>query len=902
MARVAKRERSIFFTMLIPMLLLVLGEVIIFASIFIGSGAIARLTQDNRDILDQQVTTRRDSLQNYFVGTVGNLESLSGEINAIVQSMLDAGELDMDLLDSSTKESNKLLEPVTDSLISTLRLKQVTGAYIVLNTHDLSSLHEGGAYGKKQGVLVRDMHPAAAPSARDEDLSFERASTDLVQSHGITTGSLWKPQFDFTASENEDYYDFFYLPWQTAYEAEGKKEASDYAYWSVAPYVGAGTGETCVTYSVPLILDDGTVYGVVGVDLSNDYLADLMPHNELMRGEGASYLLVTYDDPELSNDPEVMDVRTAVASGAESVPGALDGSILHFERFTRGEYHFQSEKGEYHCGTQLFKLYSSNTPFEYKRWALVGTLPEASLNRYVDGLRLMIAIASLAMLALGIIGSVLSARSVAGPIKDLSAEVSGAQLKNAEMPELAKTGISEVDQLTGAISTLSNDIASVRRLEQQRIEHERDYDLLTGLMNRRALYREASKLFATPSLVKHAALVMLDLDNLKDLNDTYGHDWGDKYIYQAARCFEEAVPTDVMVVRVSGDEFFLLFYGFDTREEIEQWIWKLRDAIPQCEVVLPGGGTAVLSASGGVAFYPEDSTEFTELMKLSDFAMYQTKLAGKNDIGFFDMSTYLEQSTVRRALDELSEIIKDSEKIDYHFQPIFDLREGSVFAYEALMRVTLENLRSPIDVVTLARQEGRMTEVERVTWERSFACFSALREGGSVSKGAYLFINSFANVSLPLEEYVRLSSRYPSMMSHTVIEITEAENMEEDATSTKRAIPGFSGFFALDDYGSGYNSEIMLIDLKPKFVKVDITIVRDIDTSIDRQRIMSNIVEYAHERNMFIVAEGVETENELACCIKLNVDLAQGFFLSRPSSVPGDLSDEARAVIEAHAD
>ena len=114
----------------------------------------------------------------------------------------------------------------------------------------------------------------------------------------------------------------------------------------------------------------------------------------------------------------------------------------------------------------------------------------------------------------------------------------------------------------------------------------------------------------------------------------------------------------------------------------------------------------------------------------------------------------------------------------------------------------------------------------------------------------------------------------------------------------KRSIPGFSGELALDDYGSGYNSEIMLLELKPKYVKVDITIIRDIDTSIDKQRIVSNVVTYAHERDMLIIAEGVETTSEMKTLLGLDVDLLQGFYLARPAYVPEAINAEAIQLIK----
>ena len=461
------------------------------------------------------------------------------------------------------------------------------------------------------------------------------------------------------------------------------------------------------------------------------------------------------------------------------------------------------------------------------------------------------------------------------------------------MPELGSTGVTEVDQLTSAISSLNQDIASVRQLEQQRIEHDRDFDMLTGLMNRRAFHRECDAVFSSPERLKNAAVVMLDIDNLKDINDAYGHEWGDKYVHAAARCFEDAVPPDVLVARVSGDEFYLLFYGYDTKTALQAHIEHLRSSLEGSLFIFPDGKRAAINASGGVAVYLDDADDLADLMRLADFTMYQVKAAGKNNIAYFDLETYQRETTAMQATAELDKLLGDYRLAHYSFQPIFDAHTGKPFAYEALMRVSMDVLQSPIDVLVYARQEGRLQEVERLTWTRAFECYRDVLRGGQASDSAYLFLNTFSNVGLDQDEMDAFALANQDIMGKLVMEMTEADTMDEDITARKRDMPGFGGLFALDDYGSGYNSEIMLLRLKPKFVKVDISIVRDIDSSVDKRRMVSQIVEYAHERDMLIVAEGVETAEELDTVLSLGVDLLQGFFLARPAEVPAAMSPEA---------
>ena len=896
MAEAANKQRSIFASILVPLMTLLLSEIVIFASILGASGVFSHLNQNNRDILCQQVQSRKDNLENYFVGTVSNFDALASQVNERTQELINKGALDLSTMDAGTGQTNELLSSLVDPLVSAMRVKRVNGAFIIVNTHDLTNLSESGAYGKKPGILIHDMDPSASPSLRNDDLVIKRGSTEIVELSSITTDIAWKPLFDFVGREDPGEYDFFYAPWQAAYETEGSKDASDYAFWGIAPDVGGGTGYNLV-YSVPLILDDGTVYGILGVSLSSAYLQSLLPYAEMLGGENSAYLLGVMNEESIDETSKTARIRPIVVSAKAPVFSEI-GSTLDLSSYSSHEALYKLGSEDYYADCEFMRLYNNNAPFENRRVVLAGLVAEESLHHFSNRVLSMIALAAFLMLVAGVLGSIIIGRNLSRPIKQLADDVENATVKRAEMPHLAQTGITEVDSLTGAINSLAKDITSVKQLEQQRVEHERNYDLLTGLMNRRSLYLRAEEIFENPEEAKHAAILFLDIDDMKKYNDSYGHYWGDKYIYQVARCFEDSVPNKVLIARNAGDEFFMLFYGYDSREEIEADIHALRDNIPNYTVLAPDGAAIPINISGGASFYPEDSTRLSELMKLADYTMYQVKITGKNNIISFDLKNYEEHSSVRQAVAELNDLLLNYRKSEYHFQPIVNAFTGEIYAYEALMRVSTEHLNSPDDVLTLARQEGRLAGVEELTFKRAFECFDQLKHEAAIPAGTPLFINSFASVVISDEVGKKLFATYPDIASNLVIEITEAETMNDEAMEAKRAIPGFNGSLALDDYGSGYNSEIMLLELKPAYIKVDISIIRHIDTSIDKQRIVENVVAYAHERGMYIVAEGVETAEEMNTLMDLGVDLLQGYFLSRPARVPEPVSEEALNLIK----
>ena len=439
-------------------------------------------------------------------------------------------------------------------------------------------------------------------------------------------------------------------------------------------------------------------------------------------------------------------------------------------------------------------------------------------------------------------------------------------------------------------------------LEQQRIERERDYDILTGLYSRQAFNRVCADLFAHPDRLRCAALLMMDLDNLKHINDTYGHDWGDQYIRQTGQCFAANTPKGTVCSRLSGDEFLLLFYGYDSQDAIRKELSTLNGALRASCATLPNGKTLNISISGGVAWFPEDGTDFKTLKKYADFAMYQVKQSHKGHTGDFDIGVYHREEYAAQTQREFEQLLRE-ELVTYYFQPIFSAHSGRVAAYEALMRVNMPTITSPSQVMTLAHELDRLYDIERITLFKSGETYQQLQQKGLLQNGAFLFVNSIANVSLTPADVAKYQRRFPELLKYLVVEITEQEDLDRDSLERKRNVPGFSGSFALDDYGSGYSNELNLLALAPRYIKIDISIVRGIDTDRDKQQIVSNIVDYAHARSMQLIAEGIENDAELRKVIELGADALQGYFLAKPAAVPAKMAPAARKVIaEYHLD
>ena len=394
-----------------------------------------------------------------------------------------------------------------------------------------------------------------------------------------------------------------------------------------------------------------------------------------------------------------------------------------------------------------------------------------------------------------------------------------------------------------------------------------------------------------------AGIALMDIDDFKICNDTYGHHAGDLALETVAKAIRSCIWETDLLIRYGGDEFLLLFYGYETKEAVRKDIRKLEESFARSSATLPDGKKLCIRMSGGVAWYPDDAADLDTLKRYADFAMYEVKHSTKGEVREFNMEHYRDGIYAMKQRSDF-EILVRERQVDYYFQPIFSARSGRVVAYEALMRSDLPTLRSPATIMKLAREQGALYEIERITFTKALETFDSLCRAGSVSGEAMLFVNSIASTCLTQADVDYIDSRWHELRRRMVIEITEEEAIDREALERKRNDPGSSGMFALDDYGSGYSNENSLLELAPRFIKVDIAIIRGIDADPDKQQFLKALIDYARPRSVQVLAEGVETMDDLRRVIELGADLLQGYFLARPAIVPGAIAPEAAGIIQ----
>lgn len=448
------------------------------------------------------------------------------------------------------------------------------------------------------------------------------------------------------------------------------------------------------------------------------------------------------------------------------------------------------------------------------------------------------------------------------------------------------------DNVIGLIMDVTGSV-----IEKRKIEYERDYDITTGLLNRRAYINKVSGLFAAPEKLKTAAFIMWDLDNLKYVNDTYGHDFGDDYIKTAANIFKLFRDCGGVVSRLSGDEFNIFLYGYDSKEEIREIISTVHKKMTESYCTLADGTHFKLRASGGVSWYPDDSDSYETLIKYADFAMYTIKHSTKGRIAEFDLTAYNKDSILITGVEEMNRIIEE-ERIKYAFQSIISAKTGEIFGYEALMRPQSKLFRSPLDLIRIAKTGAKLYEIERLTWVNALACFRNLREAGVVDKDARVFVNSMSDCKMKPEDIERIEAENSDILDRVVLEILEGEQANEEYMKAKqKRIDKWNAMVALDDFGTGYNSEYALITLEPDLIKIDRSIISGCDSDISRQNIIMNLVSHAKLRDILVLAEGVETGGELKTVIECGVDLIQGYYVDRPLFEPKTIPDRIKEEI-----
>lgn len=455
-----------------------------------------------------------------------------------------------------------------------------------------------------------------------------------------------------------------------------------------------------------------------------------------------------------------------------------------------------------------------------------------------------------------------------------------------------KSPLLNKDNQTIGILTTGLDITARKFAEEHRT-HLALHDMLTGLPNRTLLAQwMRAAVDESKSSNRGAALLLLDLDRFKVINDTRGHQTGDVLLRQVAERITLALGSNGFAARIGGDEFAIVLQNLDDHSDAGAMCSKLLAKIGEPYAI--GGVEQLIGASIGVALIPEDGTSPDELLRLADLAMYEAKSSGRNCFCFFSLQmNHIAQMNAGVEADLRDALNNDQLFLEY--QPIVDTNTGHYVGLEALVRWNhpTRGRLAPADFIKVANDSGLIGRIG--TWVVDAVCkqiATFLEQGIELPHVAVNVSPKQFQYAAMCSEILGCVAKYGIPSGKLAIEITEElliENsqMVHEQLATLRA-GGIQ--ISIDDFGTGYSSLQYLRDLPATRLKIDQTFISRIETSATDRAIISTIAHLAHALNMRVVAEGVETEAQFALLRASGCDEVQGYLLGRPLSV-GDLRD-----------
>lgn len=453
-------------------------------------------------------------------------------------------------------------------------------------------------------------------------------------------------------------------------------------------------------------------------------------------------------------------------------------------------------------------------------------------------------------------------------------------------PIWVSLSISPIRDESGHISSYvasAQDISFVKE-SQRKMEELAYFDTLTGLANRTFFRMQLRKSMALAERGHYAfALFYFDLDEFKRINDTLGHDAGDRLLVEVADRLKTRLRAEDTIARLGGDEFAVLLSGIDKREnamDVAQMIQRTLNA-----PIMLGNNEVIVSASIGITLAPFDSKVEEQLLKHADLAMYEAKAKGRNTFHFY--SQELDEAANERLYieNELRSAIRENQ-FALHYQPQVDYRTNEVMGYEALIRWEHpeQGPIPPSKFIPIAEATGLIVELGE--WVLEAACqFSVkLQKQGkvgnmSINLSARQFKDS--NMKRVLSEVLE-RTKMPAKLLH--LELTESMLMGdvEAAISQLYQIKALGVSLSIDDFGTGYSSLSYLKRFPVDILKVDRSFVKDIPEDPNDMEITAAIIAMAQKLNLEVVAEGVETKEQVEFLANNNCYIVQGYYYSPP--------------------
>jgi diguanylate cyclase (GGDEF)-like protein/PAS domain S-box-containing protein len=437
-----------------------------------------------------------------------------------------------------------------------------------------------------------------------------------------------------------------------------------------------------------------------------------------------------------------------------------------------------------------------------------------------------------------------------------------------------------------------------QKISEARIQHLATHDSLTGLPNRAMFNQLLSHAVASAQRYnRQCAVLFIDLDRFKFINDTLGHVAGDQLLQEITERFKKTLRATDVLARLGGDEFVVLIQEMSGVRQAAKVAGKLLAAALKPVMLL--GRECRVTASIGIALYPQDGADEQALMKNADIAMYFAKSEGKNNFRLYS-SEITSQSLERLTLENNLRNALENNEFSLHYQAKLDLRKSTINGVEALLRWNNPELGSvpPANFIPAAEETGLIVSIGK--WVLRTACLQnmAWQKQGlqPICMAVNLSVRQFSDPDLlnDLSEILQESGMAPHLLE---LEITEGMVIQNPAQAIKllTAIKALGVRLAIDDFGTGYSSLGQLKNFPIDTLKVDRSFIHDLATNTEDKAITQAIIAMGKTLSLTVVAEGVETKEQEAFLRAHACDEMQGYYFSRP--IPGD---EFAALLRGH--
>ena len=392
---------------------------------------------------------------------------------------------------------------------------------------------------------------------------------------------------------------------------------------------------------------------------------------------------------------------------------------------------------------------------------------------------------------------------------------------------------------------------------------------------------------------QHGCLATIYINGIDKLGSYLTVDNTNSCITSVAEVLKSFSSNNIIIGSKSNYEIVAFFKDCD-KMSIYNTLNSMDEAVQKCILtddfgeIIDISDKSRLFLSIGCASYPEEASDFNMLVNYSEFALYEARTDRRSVINYIrDKDSYKDALIFSRIAQE--------NLLTYYFQPIVETHTGEIVAYEALMRTSGDIKMTPTQILKIAESQNNLYAIEKLTF---FNIMKMLSDNQQVFENKKLFINCLAGSLLTDDDFNELYLTYGELLEKTVIEIVEESAATAQGIETlKKRCTFIRSKLAIDDYGTGYSNSSNLLNYAPDYIKIDRSLITDIQNDLKKQQLVTSVIEFCHENQLQALAEGVETVQELKTVIRLGVDLIQGYYTSKPkplflNSISKEIKDE----------